>query len=213
MRPLKLSTTKQKKELVRIVWQQVEQFIKEWQKSPYEFEKERDIQVELVSRIKLALKSHKTYWAKFSKYILKGDESGQVYSRVCCEPRIYYKDNKSICNVCRPDIVIWDNLKNPSLPEEFLPKSGKNPHMLWICEIKYAPPWKTKEEERKNAWDLDKMKCLLKQKDLEYACWLHISFKRAKSGNGFKRTLLAKDRLRRYDIKLSALNGGSNIRQ
>jgi len=197
-------TKKQRRKVVITAWRQVEEFIRDWQKSPYELEKERDVQVELVSRIKAALKKHKmdTYWANFRKYIMKGDERGQVYSRVCCEPRLYYKDKKNTRNVCRPDIVIWDNLRNPTSPAKDLHKLGKNYHMLWICEIKYRPPWKSDDEERKSSWDLDKMKRLLKQRDIEYACWLHINFKRTTSGNGCKKIKLEGGRLRRYDIKL-----------
>lgn len=201
-RPL---TKKQRRQVVRTAWRQVERFIKDWQKSPYELEKERDVQVELVSRIKAALKKHKTYWANFRKYIMKGDERGQIYSRVCCEPRVYYEDKKNTRNVCRPDIVIWDNLRNPVSPAEDLHKSGKNYHMLWICEIKYRPPWKTDDETRKNSWDLDKMRRLLKQEDVEYACWLHINFKRSVSGDGCKKITLENGRLRRYDIKLPSV--------
>lgn len=205
-RPL---TRKQRRQVVKSAWVQIERFIKDWQKSPYEWEKERDVQVELISRIKAALKKRKmdTYWAKFRRYVMKGDEQGQIYSRVCCEPRLYYKDKKKTRNVCRPDIVIWDNLKKPDSPADFY-KSGRNPHMLWICEIKYRPPWKSDDEARKNSWDLDKMKRLLKQEDVGYACWLHINFRRTISGNGYKKNILEKGRLHRYDIKLPSVKQG-----
>jgi hypothetical protein len=208
MRLPKSLTRKQRRQVIRIAWVQIERFIKDWQKSPYEFEKERDVQVELVSRIKFALKKHKIYWANFKKYIMKGDEQGQIYSRVCCESAIRYEDNKTRHNICRPDIVIWDNLEKPDSPDDDLWKSGRNPHILWICEIKYLPPWKADDELRKDHWDLDKMKRLLKQKDVEYACWLHINFRRAISGNGYKRNILEKGRLHRYDIKLPSVKQG-----
>jgi hypothetical protein len=207
MKKSKPLTRQQQKELVKIAHTQIEQFIKDWQKSPYIWEKEADVQIEIASRIKHALKKCKMdiYWAKYRKYVMKGHERGQIYSRVCCEPKVFYQETRNKTEVCRPDIVIWDSLKDAASPDETLDKKRINYPLLWVCEIKYRPPWKKDDTARKKAWDLDKMKYLLQQEGgTKHACWLHINFKRAASGNGIGRKKLVHGRLIRYDIRLPA---------
>jgi hypothetical protein len=209
MKIFKPLTKQQNRKLIQIAYKQVELFIKDWHKTPYKWEKERDVQVEIVSRIKEALKKRNkdTYWANYRKYLIKNDRgTGQIYSRICCEPRIFYQYGRKERGMCRPDIVLWGSLKNPASPDETLDRKRQNYPLLWVCEIKYRPPWKKDDTERKKAWDLDKMRYLLRQDDgAQYACWLHINFKRAASGKGINRIKLEHGRLIRYDVRLPAV--------
>lgn len=202
MKKLKPLDNKQKTRLINIAWQQIEKFIKDWQKSPFEWNKERDIQVEITGRIKSAINRDEcVYWANYKgPRKIKGFEKGQLSGRICCEPLTYYRYRDGKKYICRPDIVIFDSPKNPDLPEEVW-KNKKNEPMLWICEIKYRREWRADDSDRKGHWDLKKMKYLIKQKDgPKCACWLHIYLKRATSGNGVR--AITDGKLRIYDVRL-----------
>lgn len=195
---------KARKKLVNIVWKELEDFIKEWQRSPFVWNKERDVQVELANRIKSAIKGKDKYWANYKCITdkVKGFEQGQEFSRVCCEPLVYYKNNKGKRDVCFPDIVICDAPDNPVHPQELWKKKRNDP-IIWICEIKYQREWKKPySSEIDDIYDLEKIKYLLKQEDgTKYACWLNMSRTRASSGNGFPKPI--KDcRVRVYNVTL-----------
>ena len=51
-----MGLTPKQKRIVNVAWKQVEDFIKDWQDSPFEWNTERDIQAEVATRIKSALK-------------------------------------------------------------------------------------------------------------------------------------------------------------
>lgn len=199
-------TKRLKKKLVRIAWRQLEGFIMDWQESPYKWRSERDVQVEIASRIKSAYKEHqREYSARYTKnsryrrFILPGFEKGQTYSRVNCEPPVF-QNKKGKEFIYRPDIVIWDNPKDP--PEE---QKTKNDPMLWVCEIKYRRPWKADDSERKHYPDIDKLRFLLKRKQTKYACWLHMHFKRANAGDGLHKKAGRNRKFRTYWVELPFL--------
>lgn len=209
MKAPKALSKKQKKELVKIAWQQIEQFIKDWQRSPHEWYNERDIQLEIASRIKDRFKRLKwdKIWGKYTKSVGKRFYGKvQYYSRVSCEPPVYHRFKNGKSEVYKPDIVIWDDIKNPDFPFEFQYEKKRNdPQMLLVCEIKYMPQWRRphnpKEEDNK---DIQKLKRLLKQNDgAERACWLNIAYRVDKScKTKFDNKPHTKGRLRKYYITL-----------
>lgn len=213
MRVPKALSKKQKKELVRIAWQQIEQFIKDWQRSPHEWYNERDVQLEIANRIKDRFKRLKwdKIWGKYTKSVGKRFRGKvQYYSRVGCEPPIYHRFKEGKSEVYKPDIVIWDDIKNPNSPFEEQYKEKRNdPRMLWVCEIKYMPEWRRpynpKEEDNK---DIQKLKRLLKQNDgTERACWLNIAYRVDKScKNKFDNKPHTKGGLRKYYITLPSIS-------
>lgn len=73
MRIQKPLTRRQKKELVGIAWEQVEQFIDDWQKDPQWWYNERDIQVEIANRIKSIYRKRKrdSLWGKYKRGVDK----------------------------------------------------------------------------------------------------------------------------------------------
>lgn len=209
MRLSKPLTKKQKKKLIGFVWRQVEEFIRDWQRSPHEWYNERDVQVEIASRIKNVYRRDKRdkIWGKYTKFVAKKfRDSIQFYPRVSCEPPIYHRFKGGKSEVYKPDIVIWDDIKNPESPfEGQYEKKRNDPHMLWVCEIKYTPAWrKAYYPKNKDNRDLRKLKNLLYQVDgTEYACWLNIAYKVDKSyREDFDNKPHLKGRLTKYCITL-----------
>ena len=201
---------KEARHLVAIAWKEINRFIKDWQRSPYEWNTERDVQVEIASRIKRdykSLKKHK-YPAKYpAELITKGYERGQWWNRVCCEPPVYYvdkDDGKRHC--CKPDIVVFDNLKDPNSPPDIDAKghkTKKNCPILWVCEIKYQPEWANKRPDKRSNWDLDKIRYLRNQDDgTKYACWLNISRERTSWGKSIRKKRFENGRVRVYNVTL-----------
>lgn len=195
---------KQERELVRIAFKNIKRFIKDWQKSPYEWDKEIDIQTEISGRIKYAYKKLAKDTMKASyKVKVNGFEQEQLYSRVCCEPLIYYQDKNGERYSCFPDIVIYKDIEDPASPPDKIEQKINWP-MLWVCEIKYWNEWIS--TSKKDEWDIEKMRYLLRQKDgAKYACWLTITRERTSIGNGINRQASEDKRLVEYEIKLPAL--------
>lgn len=156
--------------MIEIIRNIVETFIEDWRNSPYEWESEVDIQAEIAQRLRLTLKSAGKFISKAGyDYIRNG--MLQDYSRVCCEPRIYYNDSKGNRYWCLPDIVVYDCIEDPNDPPDAVPE--KNWPMLWVCEIKYQTEDKDTSKQNK-AWDTEKMEYLLEQKETKHACELHF---------------------------------------
>lgn len=182
-----------KKRLVNIAWEQVEIFIKDWLKTPYQYSTERDIQADIANRIKRAYKGRekRTFFAKYrDPWVSKPyDEKGQNINRVCCEAPLYYKNGET---PCRPDIVIFNDLKDPEHPPEQDEKGHKrknrNCPTLWICEIKYRLDSDKKViNDRYKKWDWDKPRSLHKRRDgAGYGCWLYVHRMRPESYNELK---------------------------
>lgn len=159
--------------MVELAWDVINKFIRDWQNNPYYWDRERDVQVELASRLRLAYQVIGSDVVE-GKYIdLPGFDDIKKWSRVGCEPKIHYvyEDKR---NFCFPDIVVWDDIEDPKSP----PPPGKWPIIL-LCEIKY------KDKEEKDSWDLEKMDYLIYQHNYaQYGCWLELLRKRADKGNG-----------------------------
>lgn len=154
--------------LVNVAWDIVNKFLKEWQSQPYRWFRERDVQVALASRLDLAynLMGYGTLEGKYES-VVEGYENTQIWSRVSCEPSIKYiykEDDKQY--ICRPDIVVWDDIDDPNNPPD---ATGGYWPILWACEIKYDT-----QIEPPSSWDLKKMKYLIGEKKLRFGCWLQM---------------------------------------
>lgn len=136
----------------------VEKFILEWLGSPYEWETERDVQVDIASRIKFIFKANNLHLLK-AMY----DGKVQMYSRVSCDPPIYVKDLSGEKSFCRPDIVVYDDIENCDSPPDAVPRI--NWPQLWVCEIKYQTEWAGDFSPANKQWDIDKARLLLQQSD------------------------------------------------
>jgi len=196
-------TQQQKKKLVNIAWKEIEMFIKDWQRSPFKWNSERDIQAEIANRLKAAIGlSKNTFQANYGFFRRKGfSPKEQHFSRVSCEPAVYYTDANGKKQCCRPDILIWGDMQDPNSPQEpFYTK--KNDPILWLCEIKFYPGW-GRQTNKKSNWDFDKMRSLLWQESGMNACWIYFCREKENSGNGIKKRLLMGGRARRYVAKVS----------
>jgi hypothetical protein len=162
--------------LVQIVWDTIEKFLGDWQREPYIWSNELAIQTELASRICSVYKiiGRDTVIGNYD-FAVSGFEHNQKWNRVCCKPKIYYQHSDGETHYCFPDIAVWDDIPNPDLPPDATGNS--NWPMLWLCEIKVDG--KTEEN-----WDIEKMKHLLTQNDVKYACWLDLFIKRTDKGSG-----------------------------
>jgi hypothetical protein len=69
---------------------------------------------------------------------------------------------------------MWGDIENANNPPD---ANGSNFPILWTCEIKYV-------SFSESAWDLDKLRLLVRHGKARYGCWLHMHRVRAKSGNG-----------------------------
>lgn len=161
-----------------IAWRVIDQFIEDWKKSPNHWIREREIQAEIYSRIKrtFQLMNYDNLKANYTK-----DEDGrpipEIWSRIELEPPIKYPKDVG-GGVCRPDIVIWDNLDNIEKPPDAKNAGGNFPIQLAI-EIK------TNFEDEGDIPDIEKLKCLLVinksgEKDIfrtvRYGVWLDFHF-------------------------------------
>ena len=161
--------------LVQIAWDTVNKFIEDWQREPYRWPRERDVQVELASRISSVYRviGHDTVLGNYDDAVA-GFEGNQRWNRVSCEHTLAYTYENGEKYRCHPDIIIWDDIENPDLPPDVDWES--NWPILWLCEVKL-------EGQQEENWDIKKMNYLLTQGDAKYACWLNLLFKRAESGD------------------------------
>lgn len=158
---------------VELAWDVVNTTLRDWQNEPYRWFSERDIQLEIASRLKTAFKltgkdslDGNLHWAHPDHGIR------QQWARIACEPYVSYTYSDGKTYRCHPDIVIWDDL--PSA--DWTPGEGENWPILWVCELKLTV--------RPSKWDLEKLKYLVEQDHVKYGCWIKIRRETTQSGGG-----------------------------
>ena len=196
--------------LIKVIEEEVEKFIRDWQNSAYEWNTEVEIQSEIYYRLIRKINNKRKLFDKI-RYKVKDERNKdrQKYRRVCCEPLTFYRNQKG--NICHgfPDIVVYDDLEKPKdyvNPPDFDGKKKVNCPMLWICEIKYQNEFSGGSSSASKRFDKEKMKSLLKfdKGKTKFACFL--DFDRAKPNtveNYIKiKDVLYRERLITYKIKL-----------
>lgn len=175
--------------LVQIAWDVVSNFIRDWQKQPYRWGIEIEIQAEIYSRLSNAynLIGKGTIKGNY-KWALKSFEHNQIWNRITCEAKISYKykDNKRY--LCFPDLILWDEIKDPSSP----PVENENWPMLWLCEIKANSS--NKIDGSSKDWDIEKLEYLLNQNYVRHALWLNFFHQHSKKGTGIEWSKPIKDK-------------------
>ncbi|MGB9235814.1 MAG: hypothetical protein WCC04_15500 [Terriglobales bacterium] len=163
--------------MVNVAWDTVTAFLCDWQREPYRWSKEIDVQVAITSRLSQALRAmgRDTVVANYRSAI-EGFHGNQRWSRVCCEPLVRYRFSDGKDYKCYPDIVMLGDAKNPDRPPE---EDRGNFPILWACEIKY-------QGGRRPTWDQDKLRFLVKQGAIRFGCWVCMDPSRASAGNGVK---------------------------
>lgn len=197
-------------EIVTMVSKIIEEFIKDWQKSPFEYNTEIDIQAEIYCRLINQLKLYKslTYKGVYRVQLNGYKDKSQVYRRISCEyPTYYYKKRRK--NYCYPDIIIYRGDIN-NAPDN---KDGINFPMLLACEIKYETESGGDFNIEHRQADLRKLQYLINQKDnktingTEYALFLNFIRKKKVSKRKFTVTLKS-GKVKRYDIVPLPPKGG-----
>ena len=163
--------------LVDCAWRTLGAVLSDWQQNPYMWSRERDIQLELASRLTTAYKQMgcnsiegRLPWAE------KDAAGSQSWPRVACEPYMQYRHSDKKLYRCHPDVVIWDEPPNKNWTPNW--KEEENWPVLWACELKYG----TKKHSN---WDQEKLTYLVEQEHIRFGCWVKISHRRAKSGRGW----------------------------
>ncbi len=145
---------------VDVAWKVVEQFGAEWRENPFRWERERDLQVALASRLDTALRllGRGTVEARYP-----GAPARRKYNRVGCEPRVYLPKQESYCF---PDIVIFKDLDEKDIdnPPDRADSWRGNWPMHWACELKFD------DMKDGRAADEAKLRRLIDAGDLDYAC-------------------------------------------
>jgi len=168
--------------LVDLAWGVLNQFLKDWQSNPYAWGYEIDIQTELASRLQRVyqLVGRNSVRANYPNALL-GLEGRQAWGRVCSQlpVRYHWKGTRALC---RPDIVVLDDIPDPDSPPDAR-EEGTFP-LLWVCEIKLNP--RPGGDDGPEDYDIRKMRDLLEQGRSQYACWLTMYVRRAESGGGIR---------------------------
>lgn len=166
--------------LVDVAWKVLDRFLLDWQTEPYKWSREVNFQAEIATRLRnvYELMDCNTLIGNYGEVPL-GLAKDQRWSRVYCEPKIWYTYKDAQRYFCYPDVVVHDDIPNPHAPPDRQNKT--NWPLLWACELKV---WAddTKDEN----WDTEKMSYLIKNSETQYACWVNIRLERAASGNGIE---------------------------
>ena len=105
--------------LVQIAWDTINQFIFDWQKQPYKWGTEINIQAEIYSRLSNAYNLiGKGTVTRNYKGAARGFERNQIWNRVSCEEKVNYKYKDGKKYHCFPDLIIWDEVDNPDCPPD-----------------------------------------------------------------------------------------------
>lgn len=161
--------------LVQCAWNALGAVFHEWQKEPYRWSGERDVQLEIASRLNTLYKLiGKDSVVGELNWVESGFNPRQNWARVACDPYMAYTYSDGKKYRCHPDIVVWNDLPDSQQPDH-LP--GKSYPVLWACELKYAV-------RNPGTWDLEKLRYLVNQNQVQYACWVKISRCRATRGVG-----------------------------
>ena len=147
----------------------------QWQREPYRWIQERDIQAEIGGRLNqiFTLQGIGSVKGVYG-WVSPGFDKEQTWSRVSFEPYVAFVHKGEQYRV-RPDIVIWDDLKSNECPPKY--DEGEFWPILWACEIKYG-------SGDDGSWDVVKLSMLLDYKKIKFGCAIRIHFVRDPKGVG-----------------------------
>ena len=155
--------------LVQVAWSGLRATLAEWQKEPDRWLGERDIQVEIASRLS-------NIYKLVGKDSVESKQTQKRWSRVSCEPYVAYTYSDEKPYRCHPDIVVWDDWGKKNDPNY---EAGENWPILWACELKY-------KVKRPGTWDKEKLSYLVSQGHIRYGCWVTISSAGSQSPTGIE---------------------------
>lgn len=158
---------------IEVAWDVLEALIRDWQRQPYFWDREIDVQAALATRMSNAytLLGRGTV-AGIYEGAPPGYAALQHYSRVSCEPPLVLPRPGSQQAKCLPDVVVWKDIEDPTTP----PHWYRWP-ILWACELKYGAGKPTD-------WDEAKLAELLAAGSVDEACVVHLRRTVADEGTG-----------------------------
>lgn len=160
---------------VELAWGVVEQFIRDWQRTPGMWWYEADAQAEIAVRLRTMLRTLGTAGMRVNypsgvPEVLQ--ERDFILGRVGCNAPVGGKDGFG-AHSKRPDVVLYRELKNDTAPPD-LEETGRWP-MEWACEIKYASaPFSDIDRHP----DVVKLRDLLEEDMVDYGVFLEFVWKR-----------------------------------
>ncbi len=163
-------------EVIPSIESTVQQFINDWKKSPFLWDTEMDIHVELASRLKTILQEF-----GLLKQRVFYKEYGYIdVSLLGCDYPVQFEKKVGESSYCRPDIQIFKLAEDPRNPPDSI--MGVNWPALWACEIKYKTEIGGDQNKKHREEDIEKLKRLAKESGgpVDYCCILHLE--RSKSG-------------------------------
>jgi len=185
--------------LVDVAWKVVEQFGAEWRSQPYRWERERDLQVALASRLDSALRviGYATVAARYP-----GAPERRHYNRVGCEPRVHLSGRDAYCF---PDIVLFKDLPEKDIddPPDACNSWRGNWPMHWACELKFD------DAKKLGAVDEEKLRRLIKDGDLDFGCILDV---RREDGDTSWKAVETGNSLWRFSLRVPPLRTGPDTR-
>lgn len=132
--------------------EQLESFARDWQRSPYYWRTEADIQREVSARILIALRNEGLDWRKHElPSAMELEEApwleGQPFRCRLVNGYAYYTGGRTAAGQperIHPDIIVWDDLPesfrhlDPPPDGRYADKDsgGRNWPIAWVCEIK-----------------------------------------------------------------------------
>lgn len=140
------------------------QLLVEWQKEPFRWEREIEIQSELFARLTTAFQL-------IGKSLIT--HSTGIAARIAAEPCVYY-DEPGL--PCKPDIVLRDDV-------EVAPPSGDHWPLIWVCEIKFDPYYKAVGLNP----DIEKVRALIEQQKTKFGCCVRLSHRLSAPGDGIRK--------------------------
>lgn len=160
--------------LVQAAWYTLSAVLADWQKQPFRWERERDLQAEIGGRLNqvLSLQGLGSVTGPYGHGLADFPEE-QTWARVAYEPCVAYDDpetNKP--SWCYPDIVLWDNVN--SAPNN---EARRVWPIAWACEIKYR-------SADAGEWDRRKLQLLRSQGRITFGCTVDVQLSRTTSGVG-----------------------------
>ena len=138
------------------------QLVVEWQKEPFRWEREIEIQSELFIRLNTAFQLIGKSFITHS--------TGKA-PRVAAEPNIYRDDAKY---PCKPDIVIRDEV-------DMIPPSGDHWPLIWVCELKFCPFYQAVDSNP----DIPKVRAFIEQKKTRFGCCVRLFHRSMTPGHEF----------------------------
>lgn len=149
--------------MVQAAYNVLDEVFEQWQKEPYRWMYEADLQAEIGGRLNqiFTLQGLGNITGEYKWALGKDKEKKHIWNRVSYRPYVYYEYEKGKESYCFPDIVIWADKGK-------IPKNQLWP-ILWACELKYG-------SSDDGSDDVVKLNKLITQGLIKFGCSVRIHY-------------------------------------